>query len=208
MAFAGIRTFFKLNNVDISRYLDGVTPSSQTDELDGTTFQPGVAAPIKDIIAGFRTRALALSSKWTPEAELFFSGVEGQQALPYIYGPLGKDEGMTGIKGICTVLSWTGPVSTVDGIITGSAEVRCSTREVGTFDASGDVIPVAAATGATAGTPGSFTPGGAMAPGNFAALSSVVASPTTAWTTGQHVILGDLSHAFWNGTAWMVGNAS
>jgi len=207
MAHAGIRAFFKLNSVDISRYLDGITPSSQTDELDGTTFQPGVAAPIKDIIAGFRTRALSLSSKWTPAAELFFSGVEGQQDLPYLYGPLGSDEGMTGIKGLCTVLSWTGPVSTVDGIITGTAEVRCSTREVGAFDATGDVTPVETATGATAGTPGSFTPSGAMAPGNFAALSSVVASPTTLWTTGQHVILGDATHAHWNGTTWIVGNA-
>jgi len=207
MAFAGIRTFFKLDGVDISRYLDGVTPSSQTDELDGTTFQPGVAAPIKEIIAGFRTRALALSSKWTPEAELFFSGVEGKQNVPYIYGPLGSDDGMTGISGLCNVLSWTGPVSTVDGIITGSAEVRCSTREVGTF-AAGEVEPVPAATGATAGNPGSFTPSGAAVPANNAALTTVVASPNTAWTTGQHVVTADAQHQFWNGTTWMVGNAA
>src|SRR5580765_526487 len=102
MAYAGIRTFFALDDgsgtvVNISHCLDGVTPSSQTDELDGTTFQPGVAAPIKDIIAGFRTRALSLSAKWTPEAEMFFSSVEGKQALAFQYGPLGNEDGMVGI---------------------------------------------------------------------------------------------------------------
>jgi hypothetical protein len=70
----------------------------------------------------------------------------------------------------------------------------------------------AAATGATAGTPGTFTPGGATTPANLAALQGatppVVASPATAWTTGQHVVLGDAAHAFWNSTAWTAGDAA
>lgn len=207
MAFAGIRSYLKVDGVDVSNWLDGITPSSDTDELDGTTFQPGVAAPTKQIIAGFRTRSLSLSAKWTPEAELFFSGIEGKTGLAYAYGPLGKDEGMTGISGICNCLSWTGPVSTVDGVITGTVELRCDSREVGLFGADGEVVPVAPATGATAGTPGTFTPSGAATPTNNAAMSAVVASPTSAWTTGQHVVTGDAQHQFWNGTTWMVGNA-
>jgi len=212
MAYAGIRSFINLDDGsgtmrDISHYLDGVTPSSQTDELDGTTFQPGVANPTKEIIAGFHTRALSLSAKWTPEAEMFFSSVEGKTGLPYQYGPLGNDDGMIGIYGTCNVLSWTGPVSTVAGVITGTAELRCQTRLVGTFDGSGDLVPVVTATGATAGTPGTFSPSGAMLPSNFAGLTGVTATPTTAWTVGQHVILGDATHAHWNGTAWMAGNA-
>lgn len=212
MAFAGIRSFINLDDGsgtmrDISHYLDGVTPSSQTDELDGTTFQPGVANPTKEIIAGFHTRALSLSAKWTPEAELFFSAIEGKTGLNYQYGPLGNEEGMVGIYGTCNVLSWTGPVSTVAGVITGTAELRCQTRNVGTFDDTGAIAPAAVATGATSGTPGAFTPAGAMTPSNFAALSGVVASPLTAWTAGAHVILGDATHAYWNGTAWWAGNA-
>jgi len=208
MAFAGIRAFLKVDGVDISRFLDGITPSSQTDELDGTTFQPGVAAPTKSIIAGFRTRALSLSSKWTPECEAFFSQLEGRQGLAYQYGPLGNDNGMTGISGICNCLSWTGPVSTVDGIITGTAELRCDTRDLGVFDGSGALVPAVVATGATAGTPGTYTPAGAMTPSNLAALAGgVTASPSAAWTAGQHVVTGDGQHAQWNGTAWMVGNA-
>jgi hypothetical protein len=64
------------------------------------------------------------------------------------------------------------------------------------------------ATGATAGTPGTFTPGGAQTPANLAALSSVTASPASAWTTGQSVVLGDASSAHWNGTAWAAGAAA
>lgn len=64
-----------------------------------------------------------------------------------------------------------------------------------------------AATGATAGSPGYFTPSGATAPANLAALSGVTASPTTAWTTGQYVITADLLAAHWSGTAWATGKA-
>lgn len=65
-----------------------------------------------------------------------------------------------------------------------------------------DPIP---ATGATAGAPGAFTPAGAEVPANLAALTGITASPATAWTAGQHVVLGDASQASWNGTAWVAG---
>jgi hypothetical protein len=64
-----------------------------------------------------------------------------------------------------------------------------------------------AATGASAGTPGSFTPSGSTAPANLAGMSGITASPTSAWTTGQYVVLGDSSDAYWNGTAWTTGQA-
>lgn len=65
-----------------------------------------------------------------------------------------------------------------------------------------------AATGATAGSPGSFTPEGATVPADLADLDDVTADPATAWTTGQHVVLADDSHAYWNGTAWAAGDAA
>jgi hypothetical protein len=64
-----------------------------------------------------------------------------------------------------------------------------------------------AATGATAGAPGFFTPSGASSPANLAALSGVTASPTAAWATGQYVITADLLAAHWSGTAWAAGKA-
>lgn len=66
-----------------------------------------------------------------------------------------------------------------------------------------------AATGATAGIPGAFTPANSYPPEDFTDLTNgsptVVASPATAWTTGQYVTLSDGSKAHWNGTAWIAG---
>jgi hypothetical protein len=63
------------------------------------------------------------------------------------------------------------------------------------------------ATGATAGTPGFFTPSGASAPINLGAMTGIVASPATAWTTGQYVATGDAVHCHWNATTWVTGDA-
>jgi hypothetical protein len=138
MAISGVGTSFKLHNAaavltDISTYLDGVDGSSDTDEIDGTTFQPGVAVPIKNIIPGFATKGYDLSGKWTAVAETFFSGIEGKQGLAYEYGPGGTTAGSTKISGTCACLSYTGPQSSVDGITTFSASLRVSSRTVGTY---------------------------------------------------------------------------
>lgn len=70
-----------------------------------------------------------------------------------------------------------------------------------------------AATGATAGSPGSWTPSGSTPPANAAGATTagVVASPATAWTTGQYVQgsnAGTGGEAYWNGTAWTAGKAT
>jgi hypothetical protein len=65
-------------------------------------------------------------------------------------------------------------------------------------------------TSATAGTPGSWTstpayntlPADAIAANNHA----IVASPATAWTTGQYVA-GSGANMYWNGTTWTSGIA-
>lgn len=65
-----------------------------------------------------------------------------------------------------------------------------------------------AATGATAGIPGTWTPANAEAPNKFTQMAgAVTASPATAWTTGQYVILGDGTFAHWGGAAWTSGKA-
>lgn len=60
------------------------------------------------------------------------------------------------------------------------------------------------ATGATAGTPGTFTPTNSYAPATLATVGSLTASPTTSWTTGQYVLLRDGTRVRWTGTAWAV----
>lgn len=64
------------------------------------------------------------------------------------------------------------------------------------------------ATGATAGSPGTFTPAGAVPPLNLAGMTGITATPTTLWTTGEYVTLGDGTNAFWNATAWTAGTAT
>lgn len=73
----------------------------------------------------------------------------------------------------------------------------------------GPAVPGGAApTGVTAGTPGEFTPAGSATPADLTALQALGAlGQTTAWTTGQYVVLGDASEAHWTGTAWAVGRA-
>jgi hypothetical protein len=63
------------------------------------------------------------------------------------------------------------------------------------------------ATGATAGIPATLTPANSYAPADLAGASTLTASPNTAWTTGQYVLLRDGSKAHWNGTAWVAGPA-
>ena len=133
MAHAGIKTRFELDNAsgtltDISTYLDSVQGSSDTEFLDGTTFQPDVVgSAIKDEIPGFATKGLSLSGKWTEAAEAFFSAIEGLQDLEYRYKP--DDTNITGsITGLCSCGSYSGPQSSIDGVVTFTVELRVKTR--------------------------------------------------------------------------------
>src|SRR4029077_20573042 len=69
------------------------------------------------------------------------------------------------------------------------------------FDGAGVV-----ATGATAGTPGSVTPACCIVPASLAAMTGIVASPASAWTTGQSVN-PQTGSAHWDGAAWATGVA-
>lgn len=77
----------------------------------------------------------------------------------------------------------------------------------GTSTTSAVIPSTVVATGATAGTPGTFTPEGAVPAANLAGLATVIASPLTAWTTGQRVVLGDNTAAYWDGDSWNAGSA-
>ena len=73
---------------------------------------------------------------------------------------------------------------------------------------------IVAITGVTAGAPGAYTPANATPPADLAALKadavigdSGTAKPTLAWGTGEFIILGDSSHAYWDASAWLAGEA-
>lgn len=70
----------------------------------------------------------------------------------------------------------------------------------------------ATATGATSGTPGTWTPGGSAAPASVTELQSsgITATPNTAWATDEYMQTGTAGvpgQAHWDGTAWVAGVA-
>lgn len=71
------------------------------------------------------------------------------------------------------------------------------------------------AVGASSGTPGAWSPGGSVPPASVTALQgaspAIVATPMTAWATGEYVQTGTAGapgEAYWNGTAWTAGRAT
>ncbi len=93
--------------------------------------------------------------------------------------------------------------------LTATATLPCEGKPAVCFGDATTSAPVGGpvATGATAGTPGTFTPTGSTPPINLTAMATVLASPTTAWTTGQYVVTGDSAHVHWTSTAWANGPA-
>jgi len=140
MAIRGIGASFKIDDAvspttltDVSTYLDNIQGTSSPDRLDGTTFQPGVAAPLKVEIRGFDVKGFTLTGKWTAAAETFFSGIEGAEGLAYEYGPDGTASGKTKVTGFCNCISYSGPQSGVSSITTFTVELSVTSRSVGTF---------------------------------------------------------------------------
>lgn len=119
---------------DVSTYLDKVDGQSSPERLDDTNFQPGVAAPLKIEVAGFRTRGFSLGGKWRAAGEIVFTGLEGKEGLLYEYGPVGSTVGSTKVTGTCNFLSYTGPQSSVSGVITMAGEIGVTSRTVATYD--------------------------------------------------------------------------
>lgn len=133
MAITGRKAYLEIDGEDFSTYLDGITPSNNQEELDGTTFQPDVANPQKDILYGFEDNRFALSGKWSPEADTAFRLVNGQTDLDYNYGPQGHAATNVRIYGTCNIGKYSGPISTVAGITTFTAEMSIKTQSAGTF---------------------------------------------------------------------------
>ena len=109
--------------------------------------------------------------------------------------------------GALSTQGWEGPAyfdASIKAGVTSAVTIDCKFVGSGNWARSSMV----AATGANGvSSPGSFTPAGAMAPVNLAAMTGITANPNTAWPVGTYVRLGDGSTAHWNGTAWVAGVA-
>jgi hypothetical protein len=133
MAHRGIQTRFKIDDAaalltDVSTYLDSVQGSSDTEFLDGTNFQPDAVNPVKNEIPSYASKGYSLTGKWSQEAHAHWSAIEGMQNLNYEYRPDDPNVDVS-ISGTCSCGSYSGPQSSVDGIITYSVELRVQTQE-------------------------------------------------------------------------------
>jgi len=136
-----------------------------------------------------------------PEA-ILSAAVAGGVAVPFVVTPY-RDKAVS-----ATNPQWSGtviprPYAPINGDAGNASEIALEWSIVGAPQKGTGIT----ATGATAGTPGTFTPAGASPPANLAAMTGITASPATAWTTGQYVVLGDASNAHWSSSAWVVGIA-
>jgi hypothetical protein len=93
------------------------------------------------------------------------------------------------------------------------AAIDCSLQAPkisGNWKAAGTPLPfrmkaMVVATGATAGIPGTWTPAGSAPRANLAAMTGCTATPATAWTVGQYMLMADGQKCHWNATTWVTG---
>lgn len=133
MAHRGIQTRFKIDNsagvlTDVSTYIDSVQGSSDTEFLDGTNFQPDATSPLKNEIPGFASKGYSITGKWSEAAHAHWSAIEGSQNLEYEYRPDDPNVDIN-IRGTASCGSYSGPQTSVDGIVTYSVELRVQTQE-------------------------------------------------------------------------------
>jgi hypothetical protein len=75
-----------------------------------------------------------------------------------------------------------------------------------------DTVVGGPATGATAGIPGTWTPAGANPPQGLNDIQNgvpvvVTASPTSKWTSNQHMVCAGGTNTWWDGSGWRSGKA-
>lgn len=144
----GINTYFALGSAttpstvqDISDFLTAVDPSEDTDEQDATTFR----RPMKRMLAGQNNVGYSLSGYFSKEAHQFFAPLRGKTDVAFEYGPGGDEDGEVKISGTCTVLSYSDPAASVDGVNAFTVELRIISRTDGVF--AGTTAAAASASG-------------------------------------------------------------
>jgi len=165
--------------------------------------------------AGVTAVPIISLNAWTGDFKTEFEDVTCFQDTNRVYVPglrnsEGSLAGFWNLQELELVPNSTEPTYAWSGLAYLDASIDASLQAPkisGNWKAAGAFAmkPVVVATGATAGTPGTFTPAGAAAPANLAAMTGKTANPATNWVTGQYMLLGDASKCNWNGTAWVAG---
>jgi len=149
----------------------------------------------KRYVVGLKDLSGSFTAFWDRLTDVIFDGSDSLTGCYLAFYP-----SSTSAQG------WEGPAwmdASIKGGVTSAVTIDATFVANGAWTRTSQI----AATGATAQTtPGQFTPAGAMAPASFPP-TGITASPATAWASGQHIVLGDGTRAYWNGTAWTAGVA-
>lgn len=197
----GLLTLGEGGLMDLSCRLSAARVEWDKDKEDDTPVLCG------DIIAGSTEYTAKLTGTIAQDLE------NKQGIVNYSWAHKGEQVPFVFVPNSAAGQQCTGTV-TIDPLDIGGDEVKKNMMSDFEWDCVGEPdlsdYAAGAATGATAGTPGMWTPTGSAPPADLADLqaSAVVANPATAWLTGQYVRPADNTHAHWTGSAWALGDAS
>lgn len=126
-----------------------------------------------------------------------------------VTGAQSKDGSGWGVGPYNVTLDGSGQESPLTEPITAGDHLHVQVTSVPPPDTDQDTEALGvAATGATAGIPGTYTPANSYGGLNVDDMDGIVADPATAWTTGQYVTTRDGSKVSWDGTEWVAGPAA
>ena len=150
-----------------------------------------------------------------PSPELYNGGftkpTSAAAGIPGVYTPAGSYVGDISLLSTVTAspaTNWTAGqyINTGGGPFRWNGTAWAATTSGVTPQAGETPEAAGAATGATAGTPGEWTPAGAEAPQLMADAPALEGEP--AWATGEYALLRNGStHIHWDGEKWASGNA-
>jgi hypothetical protein len=190
--------------IDISCQINNAVVEWDKDKDDDQTVLCG------DVVPGSTTYTATLSGN------LFQDLDDGDGIVAFSWANKGNAYPFEFVPNTAVGATVAGSV-VVDPISVGGDEMKANMASDFEWDIVGEPTltmgPSVPATGATAGTPGTWTPSGADPPATVADLiagvpNTVTASPASAWTTGQYVETADLADAHWSGSAWVAGPAT
>ena len=203
----------KVNNMRLTTTADTTDPTTKLsgDQFPGVTTFTGELGGNVDIDPETADGLFQLSSEHGGTVQAFtytpndVAAIEARGLITIMPLDLGADEYGADLT---SDLAW----ATVGDIEFYRDGVLAWTQYMGKRAAT--LPPPAKPVGATAGTPGTFTPLGVTPPASVAALQSaspaIVASPAAVWTVGQYVqtaTAGVAGQASWDGAAWIAGPA-
>ncbi len=113
---------------EVAGWCTNIDPGGAVNEVDATTYQPGVASPVKMSEAGFDDDAFALTVKYSDAAWAFFSSLKGQTDLEYEYRPAGAVIGSALTSGLFDTLQVGSPKAGPEALLVFEVRLRCTTK--------------------------------------------------------------------------------